>query len=144
MKKQFLLIIFIAAGFLFSNQMQAQISKEKPQKKAVTKEAEGDRGIPYADTGNTVPRLLIAFTLSDRKLENRPDPKTVAFKETGTVVLQLTIDRDGSIISHRIISATSTTLRVVAVKVLEDIRFNKSATAPPEQFGRITLKFRGA
>jgi hypothetical protein len=58
------------------------------------------------------------------------------------VVIRVTVNRDGVIVDSRIVSAANATIRALASKKLQSVRFNKSPTAPAEQFGNITFEFK--
>lgn len=108
----------------------------------------GDMGVPggtpgapnYSGTpggGGT----SIGHSISGRNIVSRPDPKA-EFREGGKVVIRVTVNRDGMIIASRVVSAANATIRALAEKKVLSVRFNKSTTAPAEQFGNITFDFR--
>jgi outer membrane biosynthesis protein TonB len=108
----------------------------------------GDMGVPGGTPGATnytgVPGgggTSIGHSISGRNLVSRPDPKA-EFREGGRVVIRVTVNRDGAITDSRIVSAANATIRALALKKLQSVRFNKSPTAPAEQFGNITFNFK--
>jgi TonB family protein len=92
-------------------------------------------GIPGNGTGG------IGHSFSDRNMVAKPKPDA-EFREGGKVVVRVTVNREGQIIAKRIKSAASAELGKIALKKIEEVRFNKSAVAPPEQFGDITFVFK--
>lgn len=107
----------------------------------------GDRGVPGgtpgADNYSGIPGSGngISHNIRGRSIVAFP-PKEADFKESGQVVVRITVNRAGEIINKRIISASSAELRPIALQKVEKIKFNKSDTAPEEQFGNITLVFK--
>ncbi|GAA4454627.1 hypothetical protein [Rurimicrobium arvi] len=108
----------------------------------------GDKGVPggtpgsdnyTGSPGNGTSGIGWSFT--DRQMVARPDP-AAEFREGGKVVIRVTVNRDGQIVAKSIKSASSNELRKLALQKLNDVRFNKSTTAPPEQFGDITFVFK--
>jgi TonB family protein len=101
-------------------------------------------GTPGASNYTGVPGgggTSIGHSISGRNIVSRPDPKA-EFREGGKVVIRVTVNRDGAIIDSRIVSAANATIRALALKKLQSVRFNKSPTAPAEQFGNITFNFK--
>jgi outer membrane biosynthesis protein TonB len=108
----------------------------------------GDMGVPGGTPGASnyagVPGgggTSIGHSISGRNIVSRPDPKA-EFREGGKVVIRVTVNRDGAITDSRIVSAANATIRALALKKLQSVRFNKSTTAPAEQFGNITFNFK--
>ncbi len=108
----------------------------------------GDMGVPGGTPGASnysgVPGgggTSIGHSISGRSIVSRPDPKA-EFREGGKVVIRVTVNRDGVITDSRIVSAANATIRALATKKLQSVRFNKSTTAPAEQFGNITFDFK--
>lgn len=108
----------------------------------------GDMGVPGGTPGASnytgVPGgggTSIGHSISGRSLVSRPDPKA-EFREGGKVVIRVTVNRDGAITDSRIVSAANATIRALALKKLQSVRFNKSPSAPAEQFGNITFNFK--
>jgi TonB family protein len=108
----------------------------------------GDRGVPNGTPGaanyegspgngngginhNLTGRSIVAFP-----------PREADFKEGGRVVVKVTVNRAGVITDKRIISSSNAGLRDLALRKVEKIRFNKSDSAPEEQFGNITFVFK--
>lgn len=109
----------------------------------------GDMGVPggmpgasnYTGTPGSGGGSSMRVSIAGRSLVNRPDPKA-EFKEGGQVVIHVTVNRDGVITDSRVVRAANATIRSLALKKLSSVKFNKSATAPAEQFGDITFDFR--
>jgi TonB family protein len=111
-------------------------------------QGEGDMGVPGGTPGaanySGVPGgggTSIGHSISNRNIVSRPDPKA-EFREGGRVVIRVTVDREGTITDSRVVSAGNATIRALAMKKLQSVRFNKSSSAPAEQFGNITFEFR--
>jgi hypothetical protein len=99
------------------------------------------RGVPGKSPGD-VPRTFIRHSLIGRTMIKCPDPKTAFKAETaGQVRLRITVNRAGIVSNPQVISAYDTFARDLAIEKTDSIRFNKSDTAPPEQFGIITFEF---
>lgn len=107
----------------------------------------GDRGVPGgtpgADTYEGTPGSGggISHDIRGRNIVAFP-PREAEFKEGGTVTVRITVNQAGNITNKRIISSSSAQLRELALKKVSSIRFNKSETAPEEQFGNITFVFK--
>lgn len=108
----------------------------------------GDKGVPggipgsgnyTGSPGNGTSGIGWSFT--DRQMVAKPDP-AAEFREGGKVVIRVTVNREGQITAKQVKSAPSNELRRIALEKLNDVRFNKSTTAPPEQFGDITFVFK--
>lgn len=107
----------------------------------------GDRGVPGGTPGATnyegSPRPGtggINHTLSGRSIF--APPMQADFREGGKVVVRVTVNREGSIVNKQVISSTNAELRSIALQKLSKVRFNKSTSAPEEQFGTITFVFK--
>ncbi len=107
----------------------------------------GDRGVPGgtpgADNYEGTPGSGggISHNISGRNIVAFP-PREAEFKEGGTVTVRITVNRAGNITDKRIVSSSNPQLRELALKKVNSIRFNKSETAPEEQFGNITFVFK--
>lgn len=106
----------------------------------------GDRGVPGGTPGaenytGTPGGGGFNFDLAGRHIVAQPAPDA-DFKESGKVVVRITVNRAGIITNKRIISASNTQLRNIALEKVSQIRFNKSSTAAEEQFGSITFVFK--
>jgi outer membrane biosynthesis protein TonB len=108
----------------------------------------GDKGVPGGTPGSDNytgspgnGTSGIGWSFSDRQMVARPDP-AAEFREGGKVVIRVTVNREGQIVAKSVKSAPSNELRRIALDKLNDVRFNKSTTAPPEQFGDITFVFK--
>lgn len=111
-------------------------------------QGDGDMGVPGGTPGaanySGIPGgggTSIGHSISGRNIVSRPDPKA-EFREGGKVVIRVTVNKDGVITDSRIVSAANATIRALAIKKLQSVKFNKSATAPAEQFGNITFNFK--
>lgn len=112
-------------------------------------QGDGDMGVPggtpgasnYSGVPGSGGGTAITSSISGRSIVSRPDPKA-EFREGGRVVIRVTVNREGSITDSRVMSAANTTIRALALKKLQGVRFNKSTAAPAEQFGNITFEFR--
>lgn len=83
----------------------------------------------------------VGHSFTDRDMIARPRPDA-DFKEGGRVVIRVTVNRAGTIVNKRVKSATNAELAAKALEKTNEIRFSKSETAPPEQFGDITFVFK--
>jgi TonB family protein len=110
--------------------------------------APGDRGVPGGTPGS--PNYTgspgngtggISHSLGGRNIVAFP-PKEAQFREGGRVIVRVTVNRDGSIVNMQIVSSTNTELSPIALRKLQQVRFNKSESAPEEQFGNITFVFK--
>lgn len=107
----------------------------------------GDRGVPGgtpgADNYEGTPGngRGISHNISGRSIVAFPPPEA-EFKEGGRVTIRVTVNRQGEITNKSIVSSSNPQLRELALKKISSIRFNKSNTAPVEQFGNITFVFK--
>lgn len=107
----------------------------------------GDRGVPGgtpgADNYEGIPGSGngISHNISGRSIVAFP-PRDAEFKEGGRVRVRITVNKLGIITNTRIESSSNSELNVLALKKIGSIRFNKSNTAPEEQFGYITFVFK--
>lgn len=92
-------------------------------------------GIPGNGTGG------IGHSFNDRTLVAKPKPDA-EFREGGKVVVRVTVNREGQVIAKRIKSQANAELGKIALKKIEEVKFSKSESAPPEQFGDITFVFK--
>lgn len=108
----------------------------------------GDRGVPGGTPGASNYKGTpgsgtggISYNLSGRSIVAFPPPDA-DFREGGRVVIRITVNKDGTIVSKQVKSATNAEIRAIALKKAEKIKFNKSDKAPQEQFGDITFVFK--
>jgi len=108
----------------------------------------GDKGVPNGTPGAVNYTGSpgngnggISHTISGRTILAFP-PKDANFKEQGTVVVHVTVNREGLIVNKRIVSASSADLGAIALRKADKVRFNKNESAPEEQFGNITFVFK--
>lgn len=92
-------------------------------------------GIPGNGTGG------IAHSFNDRTMIAKPKPDA-EFREGGKVVVRVTVNKEGQIIKKSIKRAANAELGKIALRKTEEVRFSKSETAAPEQFGDITFVFK--
>lgn len=109
---------------------------------------QGDKGVsggtPGAANYSGIPGgggVGIGHSFSDRTIVSKPRPDA-EFKEGGKVVIHITVNREGNIVSKRVKSSPSNELSKLAIEKLKDVRFNSSSNVPPEQFGDITFVFK--
>lgn len=100
----------------------------------------GDMGVPGGTPG-AKNYAGISYRLGNRKMIARPDPKA-DFNEGGKVVVNVTVNREGKIVSYRILSAKNAVIRKLAEQKIKSVRFNPSTNAPVEQFGDVTFDFK--
>lgn len=91
-------------------------------------------GSPGQGAGGVEPEL------EGRAIIAYPAPEAF-FREGGKVVFRITVNRDGIITNKQIVSCDNPELRSIALQKIARVRFNKSADAPVEQFGKITFAF---
>lgn len=106
----------------------------------------GDQGVaggtPGADTYRGLPGGGgIGHNLNRRTIVAFP-PREADYTEAGTVVVRVTVNRQGDITHHRILSSSHPDLTRIALEKISYIRFNKSPQAPQEQFGNISFRFK--
>jgi outer membrane biosynthesis protein TonB len=107
----------------------------------------GDRGVPSGTPGAAnytgVPGWGngISHTLSGRSIVAFPNPDA-DFKESGRVVIRITVSREGAIVNKTVKSSTNAEIRAIALRKVDKVKFNKSDNAPEEQFGDITFVFK--
>ena len=107
----------------------------------------GDRGVPGGTPGASNYTGSpgngyggISHTLSGRSIS--PDRFEASFHEGGTVVIDVVVDRNGTIVSKRIKSSPSAELSHLALQKLSQARFSASPDAQPQQFGKVTIVFK--
>ena len=91
-------------------------------------------GSPGQGSGGVKPEL------EGRAIIAYPAPEAF-FRESGKVVFRITVNREGIITNKQIVSCDNPELRSIALQKIARVRFNKSADAPVEQFGKITFAF---
>ena len=108
----------------------------------------GDRGVPGGTPGASnyegspgTGTGGISHSISGRNIISFP-PRDARFREGGRVVVRVTVDRDGIIVNKQIRSSSNSELSPIALRKLQQVRFNKSASAPEEQFGDIIFVFK--
>lgn len=108
---------------------------------------DGDRGVPggtpgaanyEGSSGNGTGG--ISHTLGNRSIS--PRQFEAEFNTGGTVVIRITVDKDGNIIDKRIKSSPNAKLSQLALQKLSQARFSKSNDAAPQQFGEVTIVFK--
>ncbi len=108
----------------------------------------GDQGVPRGTPGATnytgTPGSGtggISYALSGRTMVGFPQ-KEAQFRSGGRVVVRVTVARDGSVTNRQVKSSTNTELNPIALRKIQQVRFNASEAAPEEQFGDITFVFK--
>jgi outer membrane biosynthesis protein TonB len=108
----------------------------------------GDRGVPHGTpgasnyTGSPGPGTGgISHSLGGRNIVTFP-PKEAEFRQGGRVVVRVTVNRDGRIVNKEVVKITNPELRSIALRKVDLVKFNRSETAPTEQFGNITFVFK--
>lgn len=106
----------------------------------------GDMGVPGGTPGasnykGTPGNGNMSYSLNNRSLVSRPN-KDAKFQIGGTVILRVTVNPNGDIISHSVKSAANPELRNLALQKLKSVKFNKAPNARPEEFGTITFQFK--
>jgi TonB family protein len=109
---------------------------------------DGDRGVPHGTPGS--PNYTgspgsgtggISYSLGGRTMIAFP-PKEAQFRAGGRVIVRVTVARDGSVTNRTIKSSSNSELNQIALRKVQQVRFNASQTAPEEQFGDITFVFK--
>lgn len=107
----------------------------------------GDRGVPGgtpgADnyTGSPGPGTGgIGHNLSGRNIN--PRQFSAEFREGGKVVVRVTVNRAGQIVSKTIKTSPSAQLSQIAMQKLSQARFDAKPDAAPEQIGEVTFNFK--
>ncbi len=106
----------------------------------------GDRGVPGGTPGATeytgAPGTGgISHTLNGRFITEFPG-REANYNEDGRVVIRVTVNREGQIVNKQVLAATSEELSSIALKKCAKVLFNRSESAPTEQFGNITFVFK--
>ena len=108
----------------------------------------GDRGVPHGTPGaanySGTPGSGtggISYNLSGRTMIAFP-PKEAQFRAGGRVVVRVTVSRSGAVTNSQIKSTTNSELNPIALRKVQQVRFNASENAPEEQFGDITFVFK--
>lgn len=107
----------------------------------------GDRGVPGGTPGASNYTGSpgngtggISHTLTGRDIS--PKRFEAEFSEGGKVVVKVTVDKTGNIISKSIKSSPSRTLSNLALQKLSQAKFSPNKDAAPQQFGEITIVFK--
>jgi outer membrane biosynthesis protein TonB len=105
----------------------------------------GDRGVPGgtpgADNYTGTPGMGgIGHTLTGRNIT--PDRFEADFNESGKVVIRVTVDKEGNIVSRFVKSTSSPQLTRIAMEKLSKAKFSKSNGESPEQSGDVTIIFK--
>ena len=107
---------------------------------------DGDMGVPGGTPGasnykGTPGNGNMSYSLNNRVLVSRPD-KDAKFQVGGTIIIRVTVNPDGNIISHSVKSAANSEIKSLAEQKLKSVKFNKAPNAKPEEFGTITFQFK--
>jgi TonB family protein len=107
----------------------------------------GDRGVPGgtpgADNYTGSPGSGtggIGHNLSGRNIN--PRSFAAEFREGGRVIVRVTVNRDGQIVSKTIKSSPSADLSRIALQKLSQAKFDRKPDAAPEQIGEVTFNFK--
>ncbi len=107
----------------------------------------GDRGVPNgtpgADNYTGTPGNGtggIGHNLSGRHIS--PDKFEAEFSESGRVVIHVTVDRNGNIVSKQVKTSSGAHLTRIALEKLSTAHFSKSDGPEPQQFGDVTIVFK--
>ncbi len=105
----------------------------------------GDKGVPGGTPGasnytGTPGTGGIGHTLTGRSIS--PSKFEAEFREGGKVVIHVTVDRDGNIVSKFVKSSPSQQLSKLALDKLANAKFSKSTGSEPQQFGDVTILFK--
>lgn len=104
-----------------------------------TTQGSGTQGSPGGSpTGKG--RMTTAVNLRDRVIERAPNPNAT-YNQGGQVTVRVTVNRQGVITKYDIRSSSNATIRRIAEEKVQQIRFNASSTALPEQSGDIIFRF---
>lgn len=106
----------------------------------------GDMGAPGGTPGASNYKGIpsgtgfVSALVGNRYMVEVPD-KEAHYDNGGRVVINVTVNRQGIIINHTVVSATNATIRAIALRKLKSVKFNKAPDASPEMFGPITFHF---
>ena len=105
----------------------------------------GDKGVaggtPGAANYTGVPGTGgMSHTLAGRDIN--PKRFEAEFREGGTVVVRVTVDRDGNIVNKFVKSSSNPQLTRLALEKLSKAKFSKSGGTEPQQFGDVTFIFK--
>ena len=107
----------------------------------------GDRGVPGGTPGAANYTGIpgngnggIGHNLAGRDIN--PKKFEAEFSESGTVVIHVTVDRNGNIINKRVKSSSNAQLKQLALDKLSTVKFTSSDGQDPEQSGDITFYFK--
>lgn len=105
----------------------------------------GDRGVPNgtpgADNYTGTPGTGNNFSLNGRTLIKQPG-NIADYNESGKVVVHITVNRAGTVTSKRVVSSSNAKLSKIALEKTDELRYNKSTSAPVEQSANITFVFK--
>ncbi|GIV32672.1 MAG: hypothetical protein KatS3mg031_0207 [Chitinophagales bacterium] len=134
---------------LYSGQ---KASENKPGSEGKTY-TPGDQGDPSGDpsaknyTGESkgLGNIGVGYDLTGRNLLAIPDIDR-SYKESGKVVIQIKVDRNGNVVLAKFTlkgsTTTDPTLIALAEKAAREARFSADPNAPEEQFGTISFTFK--
>lgn len=122
-------------------------TQNKPGKSEGNGTGTGDKGVPGGTPG--APNYSgspgngtggIGHNLSGRQIY--PDKFEAEFSESGKVVVHVTVDRNGNIINKYIKTSSSSQLNKIALEEINNVKFSKSNSPEPQQFGDVTIIFK--
>jgi hypothetical protein len=121
-------------------------SQDKPGTNEGNGTGPGDKGVPSGTPGaanySGIPGNGtggIGHNLSGRSIS--PDRFEAEFNEGGKVVIHVTVDRNGEIVSKFVKSSSNAQLTKLAMEKLNNAHFSKSDGPEPQQFGDVTIFF---
>jgi hypothetical protein len=107
----------------------------------------GDQGVPGGTPGapnySGIPgngNGGIGHNLTGRSIS--PDHFEAEFRESGKVVIRVTVDRNGNIVNKMVKSTSSPQLTKLALDKLNNAKFSRSDSPEPQQFGDVTIIFK--
>ncbi len=107
----------------------------------------GDKGVPGgtpgADNYSGSPgdgNGGIRHTVAGRDIS--PKQFEAEFNESGVVIIQVGVDRQGNIVSKNLVSSSSRQLTSIAFEKLRSVRFSPSTGPEPIQYGKVTIAFK--
>lgn len=108
-------------------------------------QGDGDMGVPGGTPGASnysgVPGMGTSGDISTRRMSYNGG-REAQYNEPGKVVIRVTVNREGEITRYDVKKFSNNKIREIALQRIKNIRFNKAATAPEEQFGYITFDFK--
>jgi TonB family protein len=108
---------------------------------------QGDRGVPGGTPGAANYEGSpgngtggISHSLTGRTIS--PDRFEAEFREGGKVVVKVTVDREGNIVSATVKSTPNEELGRIALQKIRQARFSRSTSPEPQAFGEVSIIFK--